>query len=99
MIPRIPSDPALRDQRKADLLLASQLLRGQMALDVDDVGERLDVWGRRWQVLKGWLADPMVLAAASGGAAFFATTGSRRRSQLWRAAKWVWMAWKMFGRR
>ena len=31
MIPRIPTDPALRARRKADLLLASGLLRFQEA--------------------------------------------------------------------
>lgn len=43
MIPRIPEDPARRAQRKADLLMASQLLRGQAVLAVDDLGDRKSV--------------------------------------------------------
>ena len=42
MIPRIPADPALRGQRKANLLLASELLRGQAQTAVDDIGQRAD---------------------------------------------------------
>lgn len=99
MIPKLPTDPLRRAERKADLLLASQLVRNQIVLNAEDIGERADVWGRRWLWLKGWMSDPMVLAVAGGGAAFFATSGKRRRSQVWRSARWVWMAWKMYQRR
>jgi hypothetical protein len=99
MIPRIPTDPARRARRKADLLLASAVMRGELMLDVQDVGGRADVWGRRWQWLKGWMSDPLVLAVAGGGAAFMAASGRRRRGQLWRAGRWVWMAWRIWRRR
>lgn len=99
MIPRIPDDPVRRDRRKADLLLASQILRGQAALDLDDLGGRADVWGRRWLWAKGWLTDPIVLAVAGGGAALFAASGRSNRSRVWRWARWAWVAWKAYQRR
>lgn len=99
MIPKIPSDPAKRDQRKADLILASELLRVQTMDAVDDLGQRADLWGRRWLWVKGWMSDPLVLAAGGGIAAFFASSGRRRRGQFWRAGRWLWMAWKLLGKR
>jgi hypothetical protein len=99
MIPRIPHDPRLRAERKADLLLASELLRGQAQLAVDDLGQRADGWVRRALTLRDWLSNPIVLAAAGSGAAFFATAGQRRRGQVWRGLRWVWLAWQVWRRR
>ena len=99
MIPRIPSDPRLRAERKANLLLASELLRGQAQLALDDVGERADGWVRRVQTVRDWLSNPAVLAAASGGAAFFAAAGSKRRGRLMGALRWAWLAWRLLRRR
>ncbi|HEY9108934.1 MAG TPA: hypothetical protein VIN58_19830 [Roseateles sp.] len=99
MIPRIPSDPRLRAERKANLLLASELLRGQAQLALDDVGERADGWVRRVQTVRDWLSNPAVLAAASGGAAFFAAAGSKRRGRLMGALRWAWLAWRVLRRR
>lgn len=98
MIPRLPADPELRSQRKADLLLASELLRSQIVLATDDLGERADVWGRRWLWVKGWMADPRVQAVAGLGTAFFAFSGSNWRGKAWRGLRWAWMAWRMFHR-
>ena len=99
MIPRIPHDPRLRAERKANLLLASELLRGQAQLAVDDLGQRADGWVRRVLVVRDWLSNPVVLAAASGGAAFFATAGHRRRGQFWRGLRWAWLGWQVWQRR
>jgi len=99
MIPRIPDDPTLRDERKANLLLASELLRGQVQRDVDDVGERADDVVRRALVVRDWVTDPAVLAAVGGGAAFFAATGQKKRGQLWRGLRWAWLAWRMLRKR
>ena len=96
MIPRIPDDPRLRDERKANLLLASELLRGQAARDVDDLGERADVVVRRALAVRDWVTDPIVLAAASSGAAFFAAAGQKKRGQLWRGLRWAWLAWRVW---
>lgn len=95
MIPRIPDDPARRALRKADLLMASALLRDQAALAVDDIGGRADGWARRVLVVRDWLGHPAVLAAFSGGAAFFATAGAKRRGLLWRGLRWAWLTWKL----
>ena len=99
MIPRIPTDPALRDRRKADLLLASALVRGQAQLAVDDLGGRADGWVLRVMAWRDLLANPAVLAAASMGAAFFAASGKERRGKLWRGLRWAWLAWRVYRRR
>jgi hypothetical protein len=99
MIPRIPSDPRLRAERKANLLLASELLRGQAQIAVDDLGERADGLVNRVLTVREWLSNPAVLAAASGGAAFFAAAGSRRRGRLMGALRWAWLAWRLLRRR
>ena len=99
MIPRIPADPAARAERKANLLLASEVMRGQATLAVDDLGQRADglvVRVKAWQRL---LSNPAVLAAAGGGAAFFAVGGGPLRSRLWRGLRWAWLAWRVMRRR
>lgn len=96
MIPRIPADPALRDRRKADLLLASGLLRGQAHLAVDDLGQRADGWVSRVLAWRDLLTNPVVLTAASAGAAFFAASGQRGRGRLWRGMRWAWLAWRLW---
>ena len=60
MIPRIPTDPRLRAERKADLLMASELLRGQAQSAVDDLGGRADGLVRRVEVGPG-LEEHLVL--------------------------------------
>lgn len=99
MIPRIPSDPRLRDERKANLLLASELLRGQVQRDVTDLGDRADAVVSRVLVVRGWLSDPTVLAAAGGAAAFFATAGRKKRGKLMGAVRWAWLAWRIWRKR
>lgn len=96
---RIPTDPARRAQRKADLLLASQLLRGQAVIAVDDLGRRADQWGRRWLWLQAQLADPWVRAAGALGAAFMAGAGQQRRGRWMRALRWGVLAWRAWRRR
>ncbi|MFG6467131.1 hypothetical protein [Roseateles sp. BYS87W] len=98
MIPHIPDDPAARLRRKEDLLLASEVMRGQAVAAVCDLGERGDRWGRRWLWLQGWLADPAVRALLGGGAAFFATAGRSRRARLWRWARGAWVVWRLWRR-
>jgi len=99
MIPRIPDDPALRAQRKANLLLASELMRGQAALCVDDLGGRADGWVVRILAWRKLLTHPVVLAGASGAAALFAGAGRERRGKLWHGLRWAWLAYKVWGRR
>jgi hypothetical protein len=98
MIPKIPADPGQRSERKANLLLASELMRGQAALSVDDIGQRGDTWVRRILSWRDLLANPIVLAAAGSGAAFFATAGGQNRDRLWRGLRWAWLAWRVWGR-
>lgn len=98
MIPRIPADPAQRAERKANLLLASELLRGQAVLAVDDIGQRADGWALRVMAWRKLLSNPIVLAAAGSGAAFFAAAGQKRRGQFWRGLRWAWLAWRVWRR-
>ncbi|MDR7335759.1 hypothetical protein [Roseateles asaccharophilus] len=99
MIPRIPDDPRQRAQRKANLLLASELMRGQANLAFDDIGGRADGWVHRLQWIRGVFSQPAVLAAASGGAAFFATAGKQRRGKLLSMLRWGWLAWRLLRQR
>lgn len=99
MIPRIPTDPALRTRRKQDLLLASALMREQTQASVDDLGDRADGLVHRVLAVRVWLSQPAVLAAASAGAAFFATAGRQGRGRLWRGLRWAWLAWRVLKQR
>jgi len=99
MIPRIPANPAQRSERKANLLLASELMRGQAVMSVDDVGRRADGWVVRILAWRDLLSSPVVLATASGAAALFAGAGRDRRGKLWRGLRWAWLAYKFWGRR
>lgn len=98
MIPRIPTDPVARAERKANLLLASEVMRGQAALAVDDLGSRADRWAVRVRAWRHLLSNPVVLATAGGGAAFFAASGPRGRSRFWRGLRWAWLAWRVLRR-
>ncbi|HEY0955344.1 MAG TPA: hypothetical protein VGE36_11345 [Roseateles sp.] len=98
MIPKLPADPAARAQRKANLLLASELMRGQAVAAFDSVGERADGWANRLLWIKGLFSQPAVLAVASGGAAFFAAAGRQRRGKLLAALRWGWLAWRLLRR-
>ncbi len=98
MIPRIPDDPVARAERKANLLLASEVMRGQAALAVDDLGGRADRWAVRLMAWKNLLSNPLVLATAGSGAAFFAASGPHQRSRFWRGLRWAWLAWRVWRR-
>lgn len=98
MIPRIPQDPTQRAERKANLLLASELLRGQAQRDMNDLGQRADGLVNRVLKVRDWVSDPVVLAAASSGAAFFAAAGQKRRGQFWRGLRWAWLVWRVVRR-
>jgi hypothetical protein len=99
MIPRIPADPAERAERKANLLLASELLRGQAAVAVHDLGGRADGWVLRLMAWRNVLTNPVVLATLGGGAAFFAASRGQQRSRVWRGLRWAWLAWRLFRQR
>ncbi|PZP27892.1 MAG: hypothetical protein DI603_20565 [Roseateles depolymerans] len=93
MIRKPPANPAERAQRKADLLMASQLLRLQADVALDQVGQQADRWALRWQALRGWVADARVVSAAVATAGLWVGAGSRR-GQLLRGLRWCWVAWR-----
>lgn len=92
----------LRSQRKQDLLLASQLARGQVLLAVDDLAERADALALRLARVRLWLGRPLVWAALGSALALALHTRRRRarrspRSRLlrWvRLLRWGWLAWR-----
>ena len=95
MIRSIPTDPVARAERKADLLLASEVLRGQAVSAVDDLGQRADSLTLRAIAWRNLLSNPFVLAAAGGSAAFFAGSGKQQRGRFWRGLRWAWLAWRV----
>ena len=90
--------PEQRASRKADLLLASEVMREHAVGSFDDIGGRADVWGMRALWLKAWVSSPAVLAAAGGGAAFFAGLGKRGRGKWLGLMRWGWLAWRVLRR-
>lgn len=94
--------PALRgpqrSQRKQDLLLASQLARGQVVLAVDDLADRADTLALRIARVRLWLGHPIVWSVL--GAATALTLGTRRRrarlGALGRLLRWGWLAWRIW---
>jgi hypothetical protein len=66
VIPHPPADPVARERRKSDLLLASELVRGQAVTALGQVGSRVD-WAARGAIrLRAWATQPPVWIA--GGA-------------------------------
>jgi len=99
MIRNMPEGSAARAERKADLLLASRVLRGQAMAAVDDLGQRADGLALRAIAWRDLFSNPVVLAAAGGGAAFFAAIGKQKRGRLWRGLRWAWLTWRVLRRR
>ena len=94
-------DPARqRALRKQDLLLASQLARGQALGAFDELADRADAFALRVARLRVWLADPRtwVAGSAAGGLvlAVALRRGRARRWLRWGRRAWaLWRAWRM----
>jgi hypothetical protein len=70
VIPHPPADPAARERRKRDLLLASELARGQAAAALEQVGSRVDRVAYGAIRLRAWAVQPPVWIAGGALALF-----------------------------
>ena len=85
--------PALREQRKQDLLLASALLRRQAAGDLDLLAAQADGVGRRWQALRAWWQGPAWRTGVGAATALTLVLGLRRLRWI-RLTRWAWVGWR-----
>ena len=87
-----PTNPLpTRDVRKQNLLLASQLARGQFVAAFDPLAQRADWVAQGVVRARAWLASPSAWVAASAvGALALAVT--LRRGPARRLLRWGWMA-------
>ena len=83
-----------RDLRKEDLLLASQLARGQVLAAVAELGEGADAVADRVQQLRRWLSSPWVLAAGAAGALVLGV--ALRRVRALSVLRWGWLLWRLW---
>lgn len=87
-----------RSLRKQDLLLASQLARGQAVGAFDELAGRADALALRVVRVRLWLSDPRVWVAGSAvGSLLFAAVLRRapaRRGLRW--GRWAWRAWSVW---
>jgi hypothetical protein len=90
------SGPALqRSRRKQDLLLASQLARGQAVVAFDEIADRADLVVYRVVRVRMWLSSPLVWAAGSAvGGLMLAVT--LRRARAVNVLRWGWLAWRLW---
>jgi len=86
---------AARRLRKQDLLLASELARGQAVLAFDEVAGRADAVALRLLTLRAWLASPAVWAAGSATGALVLGV-ALRRVRLLRLLRWGWVAHRLW---
>ncbi len=88
---------AQRSQRKQDLLLASQLARGQVLIALDDLSDRADTLAVRVARVRLWLGSP-VLWSAVGAVASVALGTRLRRTRVASLLRWGWLAWRLWRR-
>ena len=89
--------PALRrSQRKQDLLLASQLARGQAVGAFNELAGRADAVVHRVQQLRAWFSSPLVWMAGSALGTVALRAGLRRRGRTLRLVRWGWLAWRVW---
>ncbi len=95
------ADPARRRSlRKEDLLLASQLARGQAMGAFDDLAGRADAVALRVVRVRLWLSDPRVQLIAAAGAGVVLAVVLRRKPATrwlrWGWLRWGWRAWRLW---
>jgi hypothetical protein len=81
-------------QRKQNLLLASQLARGQVVGAFTEVAHQADSVAHRMAQIRHWLSNPWVWAAGST-AATFALTRARQLRPV-RMLRWGWLVWRLW---
>jgi hypothetical protein len=84
-----------RDRRKQDLLLASQLARGQVVGAFDELADRADVVVDRVVRVRMWLSNPLAWTAGSVAGALMLGV-ALRRVRGGGVLRWAWLAWKFW---
>ncbi len=93
---RHASDATLqRSRRKQDLLLASQLARGQVVGAFDELADRADLIAYRVVRIRVWLSSPLVLTVGSAVGALVLGVALRRVRAV-RMLRWSWRAWRLW---
>lgn len=75
-----PRDPAARERRKQDLLMASQVLRGQADFALNTLGERADVVVGRYRRVRDFVRQPAVLYGVGSLATLWLLKPRKRRA-------------------
>jgi hypothetical protein len=86
---------ARREQRKQDLLLASAVLRTQVAGNFHLLADQADGLGRRWSALRAWFDGPALRTGATAASALMLVV-VLRRLRWWRLARWAWVGWRLW---
>lgn len=105
---RVPADPLQRERRKQDLLLASQVMRGQIDFSLNAIGDRADLYVARFHRVRDFVQRPAVLYGAGlagllmllrrrPAAAVRAVRGRARRSLTSLLLRYGPLAWRMWG--
>jgi hypothetical protein len=88
-------DPVQRSRRKEDLLLASQLARGQTIGAFDELAQRADAVADRVVRIRAWLSSPLALTAGSAAGALVLGV-ALRRVRAARLLRWGVLGWRMW---
>jgi hypothetical protein len=88
---RDPDPAPQRSRRKQDLLLASQLARGQAIGAFDELAARADGVAQRVAQARAWLSSPQARTVAVAAGALVLAMALRRVRAL-RLLRWGWLA-------
>ena len=95
MTPRSAGPTLQRNRRKQDLLLASQLARGQAVGAFDELAGRADAVAYCVARIRTWLSSPLAWTAGSAAGALVLAV-ALRRVRAARLLRWGWLAWRLW---
>jgi len=84
-----------RRQRKHNLLLASQLARGQVVGAFDDLAGRADAVAYRVLQVRAWLSSPLAWMVGGVAVTLAMRVTLRRGGRTLRLLRWGWLAWRV----
>jgi hypothetical protein len=85
--------PALLEQRKQNLLLASRLARGQAVIAIDEIGGQADRVADTLVRVRDWVTSPLLWMVGSSVGALVLTLKGRKARSLG-LLRWIWPAWR-----
>ena len=96
-------DPVQQRQlRKQDLLMASELARGQTLVAFNALAQRADAVAERVAQARQWLSRPEALAAGAAVVSlvfgvFLRRAHRQQEPSRWRSLlRWGWLAWRLW---